>query len=118
MLPACPGEGLVSSLFFLPPVRRQGCEPSVLDWAAYREVVETLPITRSNAERLGDGIVEVAAHASRTNARLFGLKVQHLAEETGLPEQIPVESGTERNQAVRVVGDHPQAEGTIPSDVL
>src|ERR1700722_19100021 len=105
------------SCFFI-AIRRQGGEPFVIDWATHREMVEALPFARRNAERLVDRIVEIAAHARRTNTCLFGLKVQHLSNQTRLPEQIPIESGAEGNQAVLKVGDHPQAEGAVPGYVL
>src|SRR5258708_7331715 len=108
----------MSSTCFCTAIRRQGGEPFVLDGATYREVVKALPNARSKAEHLVDGIVEVAAHAGRTYPCLFGLKVQHLANATRLPEQMPIESGAEGNQAVSVVGDHPQAKGAIPSNIL
>src|SRR3970040_1720962 len=99
-------------------IGRQGGETNVLDWATHREVVEALPVARGDPEHVVNGIVEVAADAGQTNARLFSLEVQHLADETGLPEDIPVERGAIGNQAVPVVGDHGQAEGPIARDVL
>src|ERR1035438_9136031 len=99
-------------------VRRHRGKASVLDWAAHREMVEALPIARRDAEDLVKRIIEVAADPGRTNARLFCLEVQHLARETGLPEEISVEAGAIGNQAVNVFGDHPKAEGPVPRDVL
>src|ERR1039458_7159204 len=81
-------------------------------------MVEALPIARRDAEHLVNRIIEVAADPGRTNARLFRLKVQHLAHETGLPEEISVEAGAVGNKAVHVFGDHPKAEGPVPRDVL
>jgi len=65
-----------------------------------------------------DGIVEVAADTCRANARVFGLKVKHLAHHAGLPEQVSVKRGAVRGQAVPVVRDHSQAECSITGDVL
>src|SRR5487761_1613732 len=65
-----------------------------------------------------DEIVEVAADPCRANARLFGLEVKHLAHHTGLPEQVPVNRGAVRAQAVHVVRDHSQAESSVAGDVL
>src|ERR1022692_1110637 len=81
-------------------------------------MVEALPIARRDAEHLVNRIIEVAADPGRTNARLFRLEVQHLAHETGLPEEISVEAGAVGNKAVHVFGDHPKAEGPVPRDVL
>src|SRR5882724_2294954 len=103
---------------FLQIVRRQRGKASVLDWAPHREMVEALPIARRDAEHLVNRIIEVAADPGRTNARLFRLEVQHLAHETGLPEEISVEAGAIGNKAVHVVGDHPKAEGPVPRDIL
>src|SRR5438046_4941 len=94
-------------------VRRQRGKAVVFDWATNREMVEALPITRRDAEHLVNRIIEVAADPGRTNARLFRLKVQHLAHETGLPEKISVEAGAIGNKAVHVVGYHPEAEGPV-----
>src|SRR6266568_9649867 len=99
-------------------VRRQGGKASVLDWATHSEVVQALPVARTDAEHLVNRIIEVAADPGRTNARLFRLEVQHLAHETGLPEEISVEAGAIGNKAVHVFGDHPKAEGPVPRDVL
>src|SRR6266436_590012 len=96
-----------SSSFFLVLVRWQRREPFVLDGATYREVVEALPVARRDAEHLVNGIIEVATDPGRTNARRFSFEVQHLAYETGLPEEISIERGAVGNQAVHVVGDHP-----------
>src|ERR1035441_9745404 len=74
-------------------VRRQRGQASVLDWATHSEMVEALPIARRDAEDLVNRIIEVAADPGRTNARLLRLEVQHLAHESGLPEEISVEAG-------------------------
>src|ERR1019366_3555905 len=71
-------------------VRRQRGKASVLDWATHSEMVEALPIARRDAEHLVNRIIEVAADPGRTNARLLRLEVQHLAHESGLPEEISV----------------------------
>ena len=55
-------------------------------------MVEALPVARRDAEHLVNGIIEVAADPGRTNARLFSFEVQHLAYETGLPEESEAES--------------------------
>src|SRR5664280_3257892 len=99
-------------------VCRQGGKASVLDWATHSEVVEALPIARRDAEHLVNRIIEVAADPGRTNARLFRLEIQHLADEAGLPEEISVEAGAIDNQTVHVFGDHPKAEGPVPRDLL
>src|SRR3990172_4320367 len=65
-----------------------------------------------------DGIVEVAADPGRPYARLFSLQVEHLPDHAGLPEQVPVEGRAVRGQAVHVVRDHSQAEGSIAGNVL
>src|ERR1022692_4178372 len=65
-----------------------------------------------------DGIVEVAADTCRANARLFSLKVKHLAHHAGLPEQVAVKRGAVRGQAVHVVRDHSQTECSVTGDVL
>src|ERR1022692_1114273 len=108
--------GCLSS--FLQVVRRQCGKASVLDWATHSEMVEALPIARRDSEHLVNRIIEVAADPGRTNTRLFRLEVQHLAHETGLPEEISVEAGATGNKAVHVFGDHPKAEGPVPRDVL
>src|ERR1035438_5534092 len=99
-------------------VRRQRGQASVLDWATHSEMVEALPIARRDAEHLVNRIIEVAADPGRTNPRLFRFKVQYLAHEAGLPEEISVETGAIHNQTVHVFGDHPKAEGPVPRDVL
>ena len=63
-------------------------------------------------------IIEVAADPSRTNTRLFRFEVQHLAHESGLPKEISVEAGAICDQTVHVFSDHPQAEGSVPRDLL
>ena len=65
-----------------------------------------------------NGIIEVAADPGRTNARLFSFEVQHLAYETGLPEEISIERSAVGQQAAHVIGEHPEAEGPVPRDVL
>ena len=55
-------------------------------------MVEALPIARRDAEHLVNRIIEVTAHPGRANARLLGLKIEHLAHESGLPEEISVEA--------------------------
>ncbi len=65
-----------------------------------------------------DWVVEVAADPGGADARFFGLQVKNLAHHAGLPEQVPVEPGAVRGQAVHVVGDHGQAEGSVAGDVL
>src|SRR5438046_893852 len=82
-------------------------QETALDGATHREVVEALPVVRRDAEHLVNGIIEVAADPGRTNARLFSFEVQHLAYETGLPEEISIERSAVGNQAVDIVGDHP-----------
>src|ERR1700736_3483390 len=99
-------------------VRRQRGKASVLNWATHSEMIEALPIARRDAEPLVNRIIKVAADPGRTNARLFRLEVQHLAHESGLPEEISVKAGAIGNKAVHVVGDHPKAEGPVPRDVL
>src|SRR5665213_391333 len=99
-------------------VRRQGGKASVLDWATHSEVVEALPIARRDAEHLVNRIIEVAADPGRTNARLFRLEVQHLAHESGLPEEIPIKARAIVNQTIHVFGNHPKAEGAVPGNVL
>src|ERR1039458_8637342 len=99
-------------------IRRQRGKATVLNRATHCEMIEALPIARRDAEDLVNRIIEVAADPGRTNARLFCLEVQHLAHETGLPEEISVEAGAVRTQAVHVFGDHPKAEGPVPRDVL
>src|SRR4051812_17570413 len=103
---------------FIQVVGRQRAKASVLDGATHREMVEALPIGRRDTEHFVHRIIEVAADPGRTNARLFGLEVEHLAHETGLPEKISVEAGAICNKAVHVVGDHTNAEGPVPRDVL
>ena len=103
---------------FLQDVRRQRGKASVLDWATHSEMVEALPIARRDAEHLVNRIIEVAADPGRTNARLLRFEVQHLAHESGLPEEISVEAGAIDNQTVHVLGDHPKAEGPVPCNVL
>src|ERR1035441_10215449 len=99
-------------------VRRQRGQASVLDWATHSEMVEALPIARRDAEDLVNRIIEVAADTGCTNARLLRLEVQHLAHESGLPEEVSVEAGAIHNQTVHVFGDHPKAEGPVPRNVL
>src|SRR5580704_18410143 len=99
-------------------VRRQRGQASVLDWATHSEMIEALPIARRDAEHLVNRIIEVTADPGRTNARLLRLEVQHLAHESGLPEEISVEAGAIHNQTVHVFSDHPKAEGPVPRNVL
>ena len=65
-----------------------------------------------------DGIVEVATDPRRADTLLFRLEVKHLAHHSRLPEEVPIERGAIRGQAVHVVRDHPQAEGSVAGDVL
>src|ERR1019366_6092670 len=99
-------------------IRRQRGQASVLDWATHSEMVEALPIARRDAEPLVNRIIEVAADPGRTNPRLFRLEVQHLTYEAGLPEEISVEAGAIDNQTVHVLGNHPEAEGAVPRNIL
>ena len=62
------------SPFFLDLVRWQGAEPSLFNRGAHREVVETLPLARSDAEGRMDRVVEVAADPDGADARLFGFR--------------------------------------------
>src|ERR1700674_831386 len=103
---------------FLQIVRRQRGKASVLDWATHSEMIEALPIARRDAEHLVNRIIEVAADSGRTNAGLFRLEVQHLADEARTPEEISVEAGAIDNQTFLVFGDHPKAEGPVPRNVL
>src|SRR5665213_762094 len=99
-------------------VRRHRGQASVFDWSTHSEMVEGLPIARRDAEHLVNRIIEVAADPGRTNARLLRLEVQHLAHETGLPEEISIEAGAIHNQTIHVFGNHPKAEGAVPGHVL
>jgi hypothetical protein len=106
-------------LSFLPHlVRGQRGEPLVLDGAPHCEVVEALPVARRDAEHIVNEIIEVAPDPGRTDARLFRFEVQHVADKTGLPEEISIERSAVGHQAAHVIRDHPEAEGPIPRDVL
>src|SRR3984893_5155761 len=61
----------------------------------------------------------IAVHPrSRQKADFIYNPLHYLAHHAGLPEQVPVEPGAVRGQAVHVVGDHGQAEGSVAGDVL
>src|SRR5260370_23983374 len=81
-------------------------------------MVKALPIARRDTEHFVDWIIEVAAYPGRSNTRLFGFEIEDLPDETGFPKEPSVEARAVCDQAVRVVGKHRQAEGSIPGDVL
>src|SRR5258708_20337481 len=85
-------------------------EPFVLDGAPHREVVKALPVARSDAEHIVNGVIEVAADPRRANPRLFSFEVQHLADETGLPEEISIEPTPVGPQPAHVISPHPRAQ--------
>ena len=63
-------------------------------------------------------VVEVTAHASRAHAGGFGLKIKHLTDQTGFPEQAAVRPCSLFLECARKVGHHAQAEGTVAGNLL
>src|SRR5688500_607541 len=113
-----PGANFLVGSAPVAPVRRQGGESRVVHRAADGEVVERLELEVPQAEHLVHRVVEEAADAGRAHAGGFGFEVEHLSEESGLPEEAAVERRPVLDQRRLVLGEHAEREGAVAGDVL
>ena len=89
-------------------IGRQGGQPGILNRTARREMIERLKGRILQAECLVHGIVEIAADSCGANSGRLGLKVEDLADDSGLPEQAAVKPGAMPPQASFELREHAQ----------
>src|SRR5262245_43719797 len=71
-----------------------------------------------DAEHFVHGIVVETSDAGGASAGRFGFEVQHLSDEAGLPEEMPVEGRPKRVEAGVELRDHAEAEEPVGGDRL
>src|SRR5439155_60964 len=99
-------------------IRRYCLQALVLDGCAHAEVIEALELVAFQPEEIVAGVVEVEADAGGANAGGLRLKVQHLAENTRLPEKPAIPPGAVGLDAVGELGDHAKTEDAGGGDLL
>src|SRR3989304_5504592 len=86
--------------------------------STHREMIETLIGEVRETENLVDRIIKEAPDAGGAYARRLSRQVQDLSDDTGLPEEVPVEPGAGIARLLFELHNHSKAEGSIPRDVL
>src|SRR5262245_14592035 len=99
-------------------VAREGGQTLVVARPTHREVVEALDRHTPQSEHAMGGIIEVAADARGAHTGGLGLEVQHLTDQTRLPEQAAVEPGSQLDQRSGELGEHRDAERAVAGDLL
>ncbi len=99
-------------------IGRLRSEASVIDVAAYGEMVERLKRIVAEAEDIVHGIIEEAADARGTKADGLSFQVKHLGYCTGLPVQAAVEPIAELPEWSRELRDEAQRERAVAGDFL
>ena len=95
-----------------------GLQARIVDRPAHGEVVEHLKaVAREPEDPVGE-VVEEAADAGAADAACFGLEVEELSDDAGLPIQAAVEPGPERLEGRAVLGEHGRCEDAVGGDFL
>src|SRR5688572_1324593 len=101
-----------------PRIARLRCKARIVDRHAYGQVIQALPRVSLQAEHLVHRVVVVAADTGGADAIRLRRQIEHLADETTLPEQPAIERRAMLAQRILEARDHPEAEEAIPGDVL
>ena len=95
-----------------------GSQSHILDWTAYGEVVEALPIVTGQTERAVQHLIEVAANAGAASTCSLGSQIQGLADHASFPEQFPVGGRAAFPQDRLEPSQHSEAESAVGGNVL
>src|ERR1019366_3003963 len=95
-----------------------GAQSHILDWTAYGEVIEALPIVTGQTERAVQHLIEVAANAGAAYTCSLGSQIQGLADHSRFPEHFPVGRRAALPQDRLEPRQHSKAESAVGSNVL
>src|SRR5690242_18806310 len=99
-------------------IRRQGGQARIFHRAAGRKVVERLKRHLAESHELMDRVIEKTTDSRRAHSCSLRFQIEHLPDQSCLPEQPAVEPWSVQLQARFEFCDHAQGKRAVGSDVL